>query len=197
MDVGLAQTWNSRYKEMALGHTFSIIIADYISSKVEHIQFCNPWREWSWRYAHDFLLLFLFSDVLHLCNSALGLAEVRLGKTTGNITDEQETEQVQVHLLSFFPVGQQFHLSQWISKKEQLWKPHKGELFFFITERHMADSHKPLYLTDALLPRPLPGPGRRPPPSNPLRVTMTGFWLGRTQKWRQTYKREYLSKCNW
>lgn len=47
---------------------------------------CHSWRECSWRYAHNFLLLFQFSDVLYFCNNALGLAEVRLGKRNGHVT---------------------------------------------------------------------------------------------------------------
>lgn len=105
-------------KGMAFDQTFSIIIADDISLKAKDTQQpCHPWREYGWRYAHNFLL-FQFSDVLYLCNNSLGLAEVRLHKRNGNVTDEQKTEQLQTQLLFFPPVSQQFYLSHWISKKE-------------------------------------------------------------------------------
>lgn len=49
------------------------------------------------KFAHN-IFLFLFSDVLYLCDNIPGLAEVRMDERNGNITAEQRTEQFQIDL---------------------------------------------------------------------------------------------------
>lgn len=110
---------------------------------------CHPWRECSWRYAHNFLLLFQFSDVLYFCNNALGLAEVRLGKRNGNVTWTEDSRPS----FSLFTLSANSFTFPTESARKNSSENHTKSCFSFLWQRecHMAGSCKPLlpWATDA------------------------------------------------
>lgn len=78
--------------------------------------------------------MFQFSDVLYLCNNSLGLAEVRLHKRNGNVTDEQKTEQLQTQLLFFPPLANSFTFPTESARKNSS-ENHTKRCFSFLLER--------------------------------------------------------------
>lgn len=124
---------------------------------------CHPWRECSWRYAHNFLLLFQFSDVLYFCNNALGLAEVRLGKRNGNVTWTEDSRPS----FSLFTLSANSFTFPTESARKNSSENHTKSCFSFLWQRV---PHGWLLQAFAALgyrctlPRPRPGPGRKPLP---------------------------------
>lgn len=136
---------------------------------------CHPWRECSWRYAHNFLLLFQFSDVLYFCNNALGLAEVRLGKRNGHVPWTEDSRPS----FSLFTLSANSFTFPTEPARKNSSENHTKRCFPFLWQRVPRG-----WLLQPLLPwatdARCQGPGlarEKASPSDPLRVTIVGFWL--------------------